>query len=199
MLFQLACFYQASPVGLLAAALAPRADASHGSRSPSAQGPAPCRLVMPPRTPRPAPVQTILCWVLAPEILQLITCWSVLMNPPSSGIALSMTSPSMEKPPSSQAGGTASLGHRSCREGGQPGHSDTHCMVYPPFLLQEQLVFTVVIVQALVQEKKMLLLSSVGEVTPAAGRATLGPSPLPLHAPGSSSFLNPSPSPLKTP
>lgn len=110
-----------------------------------------------------------------------------------------MTSPSTEKPPSSQARGTASLGHRSCGEGRQPGHSDTHCMVYPSFLLQEQLVFTVVIVQALVQEKKMLLLSSVGEETSTAERAVLRPSPLPLHTPGSFSSLSPSPSLLKPP
>lgn len=88
-----------------------------------------------------------------------------------------------EKPPSSQAGGTASLGHPGCRDSGQPGHSKTHCVVYPPLLLQEQLVFTVVIVQALVQESEMLLPSSRGEEIPhpcIIFLLNLAPSPLKL-------------------
>lgn len=36
-------------------------------------------------------------------------------------------------------------------------------MVYPPFLFQEQLVFTVVIVQALAQRREMLLVSNAGK------------------------------------
>lgn len=90
-----------------------------------------------------------------------------------------------------------SLGRPSRRDGGQPGRSETHRVIYPPLLLQEQLVFAVVIVQALVQEREMLLPSSSGEETPVLGRAGLRPSPLPLHTPVSFSSLNPAPSPLK--
>lgn len=64
-----------------------------------------------------------------------------------------MTSPGMEKTPI----------------------SETHRVVYPPLLLQEQLVFAVVVVQALVWEREMLLQSSAGEEVPVLGMAGLRP------------------------
>lgn len=74
-----------------------------------------------------------------------------------------------------------SLGHPSCRDGGQLVRSNTHGVVYPPLLLQEQLVFTVVIVQALVQEREMLLPSSMGEDTRAGEGWPQTLTPAPLH------------------
>lgn len=112
----------------------PRADVSHDSRIPCAQGPAPYHQAMPPYAPRLAPIPTTSCWVLD-VVSQLVTSWAVPINPSQLNLGLSTISSGTKKAPHSQAGGTASLSTPPEMICGQP--SETHRMVYPPLLLQE--------------------------------------------------------------